>query len=269
MYFVEWLRGCCLSENAVQGNNELPTDQVSQYRNSKPVRLLPLLVHVVPAALIQFMDFVTDLFVLHYFYNNDGFPFFGAWKVGIAGILLSILAAWYNIIFYAGGCESEEEEACLTTKEVLIISLLAPINLHVLGIGVIFANAVDEKEDRAESVYRDSFLWLKHHESSFEGVPMALITIGAIVTEMDVDLNKKMMFYSSLILTLMSISYGIFGQAANIFKDHIGDRRSQLFICMTVHELYLLLALGICCGSPELGIFRLLIPCALILLSCG
>jgi len=118
---------------------EAPQYQANPSRNSTPVRLLPYLVHVLPAALIQFMDFVTDVFVLTYLYKNDGAPFFGAWKVGVGAISFSLLASWYNIIIY-NGCWGT---SCLTTWEIIIASLLAPINLHVLAIAMIFATRAD------------------------------------------------------------------------------------------------------------------------------
>jgi len=172
----------------------------------------------------------------------------------------------YNITYYAGPCGSEHE-ACLTDKQIFIACILAPFNLHILVIALIFAFRADQKDERADRVL-NAFLWLKHHESSFEGVPLALITIGAVFKEGDMDYEQKMMFYSSLFITLFSISYGTFGHAAYIFKKQIGNRRAQFFACMTVHQVYTLLSIGICFGSPSTAV-AILIPFALILISCG
>lgn len=172
----------------------------------------------------------------------------------------------YNIIYYAGPCGSEHE-ACLTDKQIWIACILAPFNLHILVIAMVFAFRADQRDARAERVL-NAFLWLKHHESSFEGVPLALITIGAVFKEEVMDYEQKMMFYSSLFITLFSISYGIFGHAAYIFKKQIGNRRGQFFACMTVHQVYAFLALGICFGSPSTAV-AIFIPCALLLISCG
>jgi len=264
MYFVDLLKTCCLSENLAQGRTKPPEVQVSRLRNSKPVRLLPWLVNVVPIALIQIMDYVTDLIVVINLYNNDGLTFSGAWKVGFSGILFSLLAAWYNLIFYARGTAS------LTTKQIIITCLLAPFNLHILGIGIIFALRADAGGGtKADMVYSESFLWLKQNESIFEGVPMALITIGAVFTTVDIDLDKQMMLCSSLILSLFSISYGIFGLTAHIFEEHIVSRRMQLFACMTVHEVYTMMTIGICFTSPTNPALGIIISIMLLLISCG
>jgi len=267
MFILEWLREC-LAEDVTREDMSMkePEVQVWQLRNAAPIRLLPVLVRVVPVALIQFIDFVTDLFVVTYFYSHDGLPFYGAYWIGIGGIFLSLLAALYNIIYYAGPCGSEHE-ACLTTKQIIIACILAPFNLHILVIALVYAIRADEEDERAKRVL-NAFLWLKHHESSFEGVPLALITIGAVINEGDMDYKQRMMFYSSIFITLFSISYGIYGHAAFIFKEQIGSRQSQFFACMTVHLVYAMLIIGICFASPfpAVGIF---IPCALVLISCG
>jgi len=267
MCIFEWIRECLSEEVATPGMDlREPEVQVWQLRKAAPIRLLPYLVRVVPVALIQFIDFVTDLFVVSYFYSHDGLPFYGAYLVGIAGIFLSILAALYCIIYYAGPCGSEHK-ACLTDKQIVIACILVPFNLHILVIALVFAFRADQDDERVERVL-NAFLWLKHHESSFEGVPLALITIGAVFKEEDMDNEQKMMFYSSLFITLISISYGIFGHAAYIFKKQIGNRRSQFFACMTVHQVYAILTIGICFGSPFTAV-AIFIPCALLLISCG
>jgi len=96
---------------------------------------------------------------------------------------------------------------------------------------------------------------------------LALITICSLVT-MNRDLEKKLMFYSSLILSLLSISYGTYGQTQGFFKEQVGNRRIQLYACITVHLVYTILTISLCFASANPAL-RIFVPSALMLISWG
>ena len=97
MVFFACPKKCCLSEGVAQGRTSVPQDQASTYRHSAPLRLLPFAVHVIPMAIIQFMDFASDVLVIIQLHIYDGSPFTGAWVVGIVAICLSVMSSWIMI----------------------------------------------------------------------------------------------------------------------------------------------------------------------------
>ena len=140
---------CCRSQSAAQGFTPVPEDQVSTYRHCSPVRLLPLAVHILPIALVQFMDFVSDSFVIYKLYKNESSTSAGAWIVGIVAISLSVFVSWVFIAF----------DEFLTCREKFVPIVLAPFNLHILVIGILYMN-MNADDNRRKELY-NSFHILK------------------------------------------------------------------------------------------------------------
>ena len=93
--------------------------------------LLVTLLHTLPLGLVQVSDYFSDLFVLAQFWRTgDVESFF----VGALFVGLSIVCAW-------GAClvlqtYGSAEVGALVSKHGLVVCLLAPLNLHVLYIGM-------------------------------------------------------------------------------------------------------------------------------------
>ena len=110
------------------------------------------LVHVLPVALIQFIDFAFDLLVLFEFYRLGLMEYF---QIGFSFVCLSTLMP-ASLIFVRG--RSLE----WSSPEQLICMLLCVVNLHMLFVGISsvganveyddkMANADDGKERHAEA----------------------------------------------------------------------------------------------------------------------
>jgi len=68
-------------------------------------------------------------------------------------------------------------------------------------------------------------------------------TAGAFVRTLDGG-SGLALFASSLALSLLSMAYGFFGQAANQNADALGGRRPALFLCLLVHLCWGVAAFG-------------------------
>ena len=188
----------------------------------RKIVLMQKAAHVVPVALIQFTDFASDVMVIVQLATMDGA---GAdWIVCVAAVGLSLLVAW----FFVGIADD------LSSREKLVACVLACGNLHVLYVGTRYISAGYEgQSEKAEKLY-GAFVLLKMLETGIESVVLGLVTAGAFVRTLDGG-SGLALFASSLALSLLSMAYGFFGQAANDHADDVGHRRPALFLCLLVH----------------------------------
>ena len=209
-------------------------DEATQLRERSALRKIVLMhkaAHVLPVALIQFTDFASDAMVIVQLATMEGA---GAdWIACLVAVGLSLLAACYWVRI----------EDHLSTREKLICCVLACANLHVLYVGTRFISAIYEgQNDKAEGLY-GLFVLLKMLEAGIESVVLGLVTAGAFVRSLDGG-SGLALFASSLALSLLSMAYGFFGQAANENADALGGRRPALFLCLLVHLCWGVAAFG-------------------------
>lgn len=188
----------------------------------RKIVLMQKAAHVVPVALIQFTDFASDVMVIVQLATMDGA---GAdWIVCVAAVGLSLLVAWFLV-----GIDED-----LSSRERLVACVLVCGNLHVLYVGTRYISAVYEgQSEKAKKLY-GLFVELKMLETGIESVVLGLVTAGAFVRTLDGG-SGLALFASSLALSLLSMAYGFFGQAANQNADAVGHRRPALFFCLLVH----------------------------------
>ena len=209
-------------------------DEATRLRERSALRKIVLMqkaAHVLPVALIQFTDFASDAMVIVQLATMEGA---GAdWIACLVAVGLSLLVA----CVYVGVSDH------LSTREKLICCVLACANLHVLYVGTRFISAIYEgQKDKAEGLY-DLFVILKMFETGIESVVLGLVTAGAFVRSLDGG-SGLALFASSLALSLLSMAYGFFGNAANDNADALGGRRPALFLCLLVHLCWGVAAFG-------------------------
>ena len=209
-------------------------DEATRLRERSALRKIVLMhkaAHVLPVALIQFTDFASDAMVIVQLATMEGA---GAdWIACLVAVGLSLLVA----CFWVGISDN------LSTREKLICCVLACANLHVLYVGTRFISAIYEgQKDKAEGLY-GLFVFLKMLETGIESVVLGLVTAGAFVRSLDGG-SGLALFASSLALSLLSMAYGFFGQAANEHADALGGRRPALFLCLLVHLCWGVAAFG-------------------------
>ena len=221
---------------AEQGFQKAQEELVSRYANLQPidlgeagqalacreqeadqkVKLWRKLAHIVPLGVIQFIDFVSDVFVVVQLAQQGGPQWIIAVcamgvsaLVGMGGALLALLA------LITGG-------SLIGMGVVLAGVALALVNLHVLFVGVIFAKLPEQKKwtkmdekTRMENEQTASMFVtvLKSTESGTESVVLALLTVIELVRG-DAG-NSSTLFWSSLALSALSMAYG-FGGAADL-----------------------------------------------------
>ena len=209
-------------------------DEATRLRERSALRKIVLMhkaAHVLPVALIQFTDFASDAMVIVQLATMEGA---GAdWIACLVAVGLSLLVA---CLFLGFGEQ-------LSTREKLIGCVLACANLHVLYVGTRFISAIYEgQKDKAEKLYT-MFVRLKMYETGIESVVLGLVTAGAFVRSLDGG-SGLALFASSLALSLLSMAYGFFGNAANENADALGGRRPALFLCLLVHLCWGVAAFG-------------------------
>jgi len=174
-----------------------------------------LIVHlgpVVPLAIIQLADFMTDLFVIDSMgwrsasaYSQHFVP---AW-MGASFICVSALMTDFEAI-----CEGlwEGQYVFIKLSQRVIFMLLVPFNLHLIYLGVLYASAEAAGNKGRAGALHHLFLRSKLVEASIEAAPLALVTCVALLNEVDGDLAtcqqcRDMVLYStSVVLSLLSMS---------------------------------------------------------------
>jgi hypothetical protein len=116
---------------------------------------------------------------------------------------------------------------------------------------------------------------LKSIETGLEAVPFAVLSVSALaaITSGEEPTSQSAALAFSLSISLLSISYGLYGQVASTAKERNDDRPlprgtlPQLFFFIACHTCWVVGALGTVFGASELGPHRWLgVP---LLLVCG
>ena len=237
-------------------------DEATRLRERATLRKLLFMLkasHVVPVAFIQVTDFASDIMVIVQLALVDGLA--ADWVVCVAAICLSLLVAWGSILKET---TEAKKETYLPAGDQLIACLFACGNLHVLFVGTCFISAIFEgRTYEAQKLY-ELFLSLKLFETGIESVVLGLVTAGALIRTIEGGSGLDL-FASSLALSLLSMTYGFFGQAASKYEPEIGHRRPALFLCLLVHVGWGLAAFGSLAAAA--GVWWLLGVGALVALA--
>ena len=109
------------------------------------------------------------------------------------------------------------------------------------------------------------FVTLKLLETSVESVPLAVVAVAAIVAGGG---TGSVLLWASLSITCLSMSYGLFMQAMDnasekgeTCKEHQGQRL-EIFLCVLIHLMWTVGAVGCAMGATELGVGRWMAPVA-------
>ena len=204
------------------------------------------LIHIVPVALVQFLDFSSDVVVLLKMFGPDMStdPWLNGFVRVVRVIMLtfiacSVVGAWLAL---AAVLPQQVPRSARGTFTVLVALVLTPINFHVLFVGCLYANLVsriadEEGVEQADTMYQ-LFVLLKLAEASIESYTLAQISLmiyGLGAT------NAPWLLVSSSALSLLSLSYGIFAFLAHKFEAALpSGTRMQLFFCVFLHIMCLL-----------------------------
>ena len=165
------------------------------------------LLHVVPISVTSVLDYLSDVLVAAVMVNGEGEQLMlGRIALGFLG--LSIVFAWVTLV---GFWVTETRAAYghdqrLKLHQLLLASLLAPLNLHVLYLGIVYSHTVGVAEGGGDGAPQTPgtpktpgspstralrstnagwycmFVTLKLLETSLESVPLAILIVAAIVT---------------------------------------------------------------------------------------
>lgn len=195
------------------------------------------MMHVLPVGLLQFVDVMTDWFIVFKLFESGHTTML--FMAGIS-IGLSTLMAWVVGLMFVVDVASPADRT--------LYMLLVPFNLHVLHVGFLHCWSLQEAQsqaalDRSAGLY-PIFVMLKMFETGTESVPMALITAYSLPTT-----NSVAAFSASLVISVLSLAYGFFCEAAS--KPHAAaflttrhHGRVDLFFCMLLHISWELTVLG-------------------------
>ena len=178
---------------------------------------LSSLAKVGPMALIQFIDFATDVMVIVELFRDGEplYPYVGTAcvcaSIGVAVLVLLLASAivyrlkkrgkpLWRIWMYVDPC-----------RDLVLASLLAPLNLHLFYIGSMCGRAEAAGDAEAAKVLHIAFGWFKTGETMLESVPMLILTLLAAFRERTADSQMNVpLLWASMGLSMVSLTYGIF-----------------------------------------------------------
>ena len=194
--------------------------------------LVASLLHVVPISLAQATDYASDVIVASSLLASGDAQQAALGWIAVGALGLSLVFAWVSLLGFAcgGTWTSYGNDHSLEPHQLLTAAVLAPFNLHVLYLGVVYSCAIagadrgrsySPKEASAGWYYM--FVTLKLLETSVESVPLAVVVVAAIVAGGG---TGSVLLWASLSITCLSMSYGLFMQAMdNASADMEGNTR--------------------------------------------
>ena len=196
--------------------------------------LVTSLLHVVPISLAQATDYASDVIVASSLLASGDAQQAALGWIAVGALGLSLVFAWVSLLGFA--CEETYSpygrDHSLAPHQLLTAAVLAPFNLHVLYLGVVYSRAIAgaDRGDKDRSPKYQSAGWyymfvtLKLLETSVESVPLAVVVVAAIVAGGG---TGSVLLWASLSITCLSMSYGLFMQAmenasddGNTLKEH-------------------------------------------------
>ena len=210
---------------------------IARQARARKIVFMQQAAHIVPVALIQLTDFASDVMVIVQLATMDGAAV--DWIVCALAVGISMPTAWLNFWL------AHTRHCILNRRNTLLGCLLACGNLHVLYVGTRYISALYEGRpiEDAKKLY-GLFVTLKVFETGIESVVLGIVTAGAFVRTLVFGGDGLALFASSLALSLLSMAYGFFGNAAKDYKEKVAHRRPAVFVCILVHVCWGLTAFG-------------------------
>ena len=214
---------------------------------------LSSLAKVGPMALIQFIDFATDVMVIVELFR-DGEPLYPyiatacvCTSIGVAVVVLLFTPISYRLEKRAAEASGKPLGRQWTyidrCRDPILASLLAPLNLHLFYIGSLCGRAEAAGDAEAAGVLHGVFGWYKTGETLLESVPMLIITLIVTFRERTADSQMNVpLLWASMGLSMVSLTYGIFitssnhEQFPNVRKSH----KAAQFLATGVDMLWFL-----------------------------
>ena len=242
--------------------------------------LVASLLHVVPISLAQATDYASDVIVASSLLASGDAQQAALGWIAVGALGLSLVFAWVSLLGFAceGTYSPYGSDAELEPHQLLTAALLAPFNLHVLYLGVVYSRAIagagrgdkDRSPKYQSAGWYVMFVTLKLLETSVKSVPLAVVVVAAIVAGGG---TGSVLLWASLSITCLSMSYGLFMQAmenasdnGDTCKEHQGQRL-EIFLCVLIHLVWTVGAVGCAMGATELGVGRWMAPGAMLLLG--
>ena len=210
--------------------------QIESYQPSLGMRLSSL-AKVAPAALIQFVDFATDVLVIAALYR-EGLP---TWPWVAAGFLatsmVTTLCFFLDLLtrFFSQrrsckrhGTPMARWTSYVSLWEIPLMIALAPFNLHLLYMSAIIgrAEANDDPETTGYLFFLYSFL--KLIETVLESIPMLCITLLVLFDDVEdssaITGEARSLLCASMALSLLSVTYGVFTCAPRLPRQAPASR---------------------------------------------
>ena len=147
------------------------TDMESQSEESKARRrkrareaasMVGMLMHTLPIALVQFADYVSDLFVIWQFYKEGDEVSFTtgvacmATSIGIVCVPAIIACLFLLIMALMDSLDSDTRKQVFISSGILVLVIVtATLNLHVLALGAVHSYYVAKDGDAYEAFGRE------------------------------------------------------------------------------------------------------------------
>ena len=209
--------------------------------------LVTSLLHVVPISLAQATDYASDVIVASSLLASGDAQQAALGWIAVGALGLSLVFAWVSLLGFAcAGTWTYGSDDKLAPHQLLTAALLAPFNLHVLYLGVVYSRAIagadrgrSNSPKHQNSGWYFMFVTLKLLETSVESVPLAVVVVAAIVAGGG---TGSVLLWASLSITCLSMSYGLFMQAMDNTSNSDGSthevhqgQRLEIFLCVLIH----------------------------------
>ena len=215
------------------------------YKANKSDRLSSQLAHILPVAVVQFVDVFTDTGIVVTLYLERGIESIEFWAA-VSFMALSIIITY---------CYALSISPSRGIRRALMLLFAVPLNLHMLIFGI---EVVDEQREELKRETAGALLEKKQHlgemkviETCLESTALAIITTTMIYQARSNESTG--LFWSSLVLSILSMAYGFYLSLAYGHGDKenrkVAGRRIQAFFCVLVHLVYSLAAIGSFLGT--------------------
>jgi hypothetical protein len=228
--------------------------------------------YVLPVALVQLGDFLTDVTCIYTFWITPGMEAFFA--VSVYAVGASMVTAWIAGLGLVPATADHGWTMRGPTQKI-IFSLLVPVSLHTLYVGLLYT-----KERAAHSTHpsaeqeslvaqlRSFFVVCKLAETGIESVTLAILTLGAL----KIGSVNPQLLTMSLLVSLLSMAVSFYGYVAETAIERNGPlprgARPQLLFSMLVHVCWVFAAMGESVATAELGWACWLAPALLLAAGC-
>ena len=252
-----------LVEASIEKAPVAPALQLATPSASPSRRVLPLalLAHVTCASFVQVCDYASDMLVAYTLISSSpsgsldrmaglGILVMAGFSASIAMVLASPIATFMDPSF------ANFEVFQLRGRMKLVLFLLAPLNLHIAGVGLLYVKAASDGRTQLAGARYALFSQLKMLESGLESLP-ATIMASIVLVCGEPTLGQTALLASSVGVSLLSLSWGFFMATVGPWKVP-GSQRTQLFVGIFLHICWVAAAiLALSRAMPQINPFQL------------